>query len=334
MKRLLAAASLAALALATSAPASADIFTDIARGAETAARDVGRAAATAANDVSDWGEGAVNDAADWTEGAVDDAAELGETAVDAAGAALVDTGEMALRNGEIAGGYISDGAVAAVEGAVALGELVAHETEMLIAGDAADRAELASRMYARVEALAPLAEAVIAELNDTERGRRVVELVKQERFEEAAIALSELGSFGRFQRAARAAGFETFTLGVSGDMSLAVGYVSEIGMAVDLEHEGPVRGYATIGYTLGLSAGADVGLAMGLWTAENDALSGDSWGSVAAAAPGGGASAGAWFNYDEAYNRGLGAFQGVTFTPSYGVSVEIGELNRVTTVQF
>ncbi|MEZ6030833.1 MAG: hypothetical protein R3C46_13920 [Hyphomonadaceae bacterium] len=328
--------SIAAIMIATSvAPAHADIFGDAKRWASGAAKTVGNAAQTAGKAVS-------NTAQKAGQAASAAASDVKDFAVDAGGK-IVDGGETALYHiGEttiMAGQKIKTGAELTWDGTKWVAGKVVDAGDTLINGDAADRRELARNAYNSYKSIEPILGTFFWQVGNTKDGLVVVEHLKAKRWEEAARALLGLSAYDEVMQAANAAGMKTITIGVGGDCSSVVGYVSELGIAIDVAKglqnrpESGLRGYSTIGYTVGLSIGCDVSLGFGMWKADNNNIGGDGWGAVVAAVPGGGASVGAWFDYSDA-NRGLGALQGITFAPSYGVSVEIGEINRVKTVQF
>ena len=138
--------------------------------------------------------------------------------------------------------------------------------------------------------------------------------------------------------AADAYGFETVSIGFGGDGSLGVGFVGEIGIAVDVKNaldnrpEDGMRTYMTYGVTAGLSGGGAGTVGVGLWQVSPGQIASDSWGVVGAAASGpAGGSAGLWFAPDTERFAGVGDLAGLTIGGSVGLSLEVGELNYTRT---
>ena len=159
-----------------------------------------------------------------------------------------------------------------------------------------------------------------------------------------------LGSaaFKRTKGSRPAVEYETVTVGAATSASLiAVGGSAETGIAIDIDGKRPVYWYASTGYKLGPALSADAGVSVGLWTAQNNALAGDSQGVVLGLADlgklgklaeegldfkkGFSLAVAVWFSYPDA--NGNIELLGITVTPGLGVGADLGGYVKATTIQ-
>lgn len=142
--------------------------------------------------------------------------------------------------------------------------------------------------------------------------------------------------------------FETITVGAATSATvIGIGGSAETGIAIDLAGERPVYWYGGSGYQVGPGLSVEAGVSVGLWTSENNALTGDSQGVVLGLSdlaklgplldegldfkPGPSISVALWFSYPDA--RGDIELLGVTVTPSVSAGAALGSYVRATTVQ-
>ena len=296
-----------------------------------------------------------------------DIRDTGEKVVDTAKVVAPIVEEEARDLAESAVGTVRDGAVNAVEGARELGrdaidvgefvienpgetlEIVktaAVETwddvkttaEIIINSSPEEKKAAARAAYEEVKPFLPMLSGLTMAVEQSGDKDAIIDAIKAGDAKEAARLIALTGGMTDERlTAAKAAGFETLTVGVGLDVSLGVGAVFEGGVAIDIDqylNDTPENGatiYGTYGLTAGASAGGDGTLGAGLWRAETDAIHGDGWGMVVAGTGGGGASGGMWFTPDRANAGSVGSLAGFTAGGSVGLSVELGELNYVRT---
>lgn len=151
------------------------------------------------------------------------------------------------------------------------------------------------------------AKNVIRELGPTLRAasRTIVDcridfiLMEMTRDNQASIAkrIQENSCWPDILENARAEGYQTVTMGVSGGGSFLVGAEGENGLAFDTSGERPVTTYHTLGIKF-LSLGAGAAGTLGYWKADNTSFGGDGHGASLALTAAGGSGAAVWFGYD------------------------------------
>ncbi|MCA8903209.1 MAG: hypothetical protein KDA53_18385 [Hyphomonas sp.] len=137
--------------------------------------------------------------------------------------------------------------------------------------------------------------------------------------------------------AAKAAGFETLTIGAEVDGSLMMGAILEGGAAIDIEAAlnsriGQSTFYVTVTGTAGAAGSVDGGVGVGVWRAAAPNVAGPAWGGMAAIPTGSAAvGGGVWFDQDESANEGAGNFIGLTVGGSVGLGFDVAKLARAAT---
>lgn len=164
----------------------------------------------------------------------------------------------------------------------------------------------------------------------------------------ASSTVLSSAAFTHHMRSAALPSFETVTVGAAASATLvAVSGNAETGIAIALDRARPVQWYGSTGYKFGPGIGADAGLSVGLWTARNDALAGDSQGVVLGLSdiatlgtlldeglkfkPGFSVAVAVWFSYPD--DDGNIELLGITVTPSVSAGVDLGGYVRATTGQ-
>jgi hypothetical protein len=185
------------------------------------------------------------------------------------------------------------------------------------------RREAASLFNSNPTLTAVAADHVNALSGDTATAQSFRTSLAAGQFDVAAAAAADVEGYGALAEEARSGGFKTITIGIIADVQIIIGGNTESGIGISLTGR-PLITCATDGFTVGIAAGADVGVNVGLYYTDNDDIAGPAHGIVFAANVGVGLNAGAWWSYD-------GAFVGFSFAVSGGMGAEIGECNRIFT---
>lgn len=159
----------------------------------------------------------------------------------------------------------------------------------------------------------------------------VYHALKDKNWNSAWQHLQGLDSYQDLLQAAREAEYRSITVGLAGDVQIILGANTEYGIAIDVYNPTNFRGYNTTGFSKGIAAGADLGVAVGLWRGELDSLPGPSQGiatSVGATYSGG---AGVWYSYYTPETIGQ-QYLGLTVTGGGGIGFEVGEYDEVYTI--
>jgi len=189
----------------------------------------------------------------------------------------------------------------------------------------------ASKQRAANARLISKASALVAELsNGSAKSQSIRNAIKAKKWSSANRQLQTLGSFQDLFRAGSSAGAASITIGFTADAQAIAGVNSEIGIAIDLNGK-PLKGYSTTGWSVGAALGGDAGITVGIWSDDNDAISGKAQGIVMGLSSVAGGGAGMWFSYPPGKLWGVDRYLGLTVGVAGGFSAEIGEYNRVET---
>lgn len=171
------------------------------------------------------------------------------------------------------------------------------------------------------EALKPSAEALLrcAE-NSTSALEQLVKKRNQNQFDRLEGTLKQ--GVASVSDELKRLNYSTVTIGLATSAAALVGVISDIGIAIDItSSKSPVRGYVTLGYSVGPALGAEGSVQVGFSTAKNNKLEGDGQGIVAGAGAEVSKSLGMEFSYKGKLMRvvfGAGAGPGLKAGASYG----------------
>lgn len=190
----------------------------------------------------------------------------------------------------------------------------------------------ASQQKAANGRLISKATAVVTELmNGSARSQRIRDAIQSRNWSAAGSQIQTMNSYHDLVRAGASAEAACITIGFTADAQAIAGVNSEMGIAIDLNGR-PIKGYSTVGWSVGLALGGEAGVTVGIWGDDNDKIDGKAQGVVmgmSAAFAGGGA--GMWFSYPPGKSWGVDRYLGLTVGYAAGFSAEAGEYNRVET---
>lgn len=150
--------------------------------------------------------------------------------------------------------------------------------------------------------------------------------LRRKQADQAVAIVYAMPEFHALKDAARARGFESFSIGTVVDVQVGYGANQELGFVKDWD--GVTKVYATTGVSQGLALGADVGLSLGLWKKPVAQLSGYGHGVAVSADVGVSVGAAAWFDFYPV------TLVGISFMGGIGAGLELGEYNQVVTMLY